>query len=75
MVIPAMRATKTRTGRTTEMMRLAAMRAVMLTKMRTMLPQKTYLTMRMTMTISIRVHCLMTMTTTQLMMQSIVFHW
>jgi hypothetical protein len=53
MMIPAMRVTKTRTGRTTEMMRLVAMKAVMLTKMRTVSPQKTYTTMRMTMTISI----------------------
>ncbi len=64
MMIPVMRMTKTRTGRVTEMMRLVAMRAVMLTKRRTMSPQKTYTTMRMMMTISIRVHSLMTMTTT-----------
>jgi hypothetical protein len=66
MMIPEMRATKTRTGRMTEMMRLAAMRVVILTKMRTMSSQKTYTVMRMMMTIPIRVHCLMTMTTTQL---------
>jgi hypothetical protein len=75
MMIPAMRATKARTGRMTELMQLAAMRAVRLTKMRTMLSQKTLTTMRMTITISIRVHCLITMMMTPLMTQSIMFHW
>ncbi len=75
-MIPAMRPTKTRSGRTTEMMQLAVMmkmqtRAVRLMKMRTTLPMTTT-TIRMT--IFTIVHWLKTMTTAQLTTQSIVFH-
>jgi hypothetical protein len=61
MMIPGMIATKTRTGRTMEMRRAVMIKTKtktgLLTKMRTMM---------MTMTISIKVCCLMTMMMTQL---------